>query len=66
MSPLQTAKRDLKTAEFVIKRKDGKHEIYYHAAANVTIPVKRHDFNDNDLKNLRKQIRKALEEKEKE
>ena len=66
MSPLQTAKRDLKAAGFVKERNNGKHEIYYHAATNVTIPVKRHDFNDNDLKNLRKQIRKALEEKEKE
>ena len=33
-----------------------KHEIYYNAELNRAIPLKNHDFNENDLKYILKEI----------
>ena len=57
MSPHKQAQQDLKRAGYIIKRDDAKHIIYYHPELKVIIPLKRHDFNDNDLKYIRKEIK---------
>ena len=33
-----------------------KHEIYYNSELNRAIPLKNHDFNENDLKYILKEI----------
>ena len=38
-----------------------KHEIFYNAELNRAIPLKRHDFNESDLRYILKEIRKNME-----
>ena len=57
MSPHKQAQKELLEAGYVIKRNDNSHVIYYHPVLKATIPLKRHDFNDNDLKYIRKEIK---------
>ena len=43
---------------YVLEKKRGaNHDIYYNDCLNAMIPLKRHDFNDNDLKYIRKEIK---------
>lgn len=49
MSPLKIAKQKLKDAGYVLARHGAKHDIYKDGKGH-RIPLKRHDFNDNDLK----------------
>lgn len=60
MHPRKQAELESKQAGFVVKRNSG-HEIYYSESLCAIIPLKRHDFNDNDLKYILRQIKKALE-----
>lgn len=48
MNPLQETIRDLKRNGFHEARQGKKHTIYYNPKTHQTIPVKRHDFNEND------------------
>lgn len=57
MSPLAKARKALKNAGYVIKRRSG-HDIYYHPELKTIIPLKRHDFNENDLKYILDEIKK--------
>ena len=57
MSPLKKAKEALKQAGYEVKRQDGKHDIYFNPKLKCMIPLKRHDFNDNDLDYIRKEIK---------
>ena len=57
MSPHKQAENDLIAAGYIIKRKDNGHVIWFHPELKATIPLKRHDFNDNDLKYIRKEIK---------
>lgn len=57
MSPHKQAEKDLTAAGYIIKRDDNSHVIYYHPELKCIIPLKRHDFNDNDLKYIRKEIK---------
>ena len=57
MHPRKIALQELLAAGYSLKRQGGNHEIYYNPQTQSIIPLKRHDFNDNDLKNLRRQIR---------
>lgn len=64
MSPHAQAIKDLKNAGYVFDRPGSKHDVYYNADLKVMITLKRHDFNDNDLKYIRKEIREASEKRE--
>ena len=55
MSPRQITIRKLKKAGFVLKRNGAKHDIYFNPVTKVLIPVKRHDFNENDMKYILKE-----------
>ena len=57
MSPRKMAVRDLLEAGFVLKRAGANHDIYYNAETGCIIPLKRHDFNDNDRKYIQKEIK---------
>lgn len=57
MSPHKQAEKDLKAAGYIVKRDDTKHTIYFHPELKTIIPLKRHDFNDYDLKYIRKEIK---------
>ncbi|MBQ7492393.1 MAG: hypothetical protein IJT76_07410 [Clostridia bacterium] len=57
MHPRKIAENDLKAAGYVLKRHGANHDIWFHSETKAMIPLKRHDFNDNDLKYIRKEIR---------
>ena len=56
MSPLKETLNDLKKNGFMLKRNSGKHMIFYNPKTNQTIPVKRHDFNENDRRYILKEM----------
>lgn len=59
MSPRKMAIKDLNAAGYTFKRAGANHDIYYNAETGTIIPLKRHDFNDNDRKYIQKEIKKA-------
>lgn len=50
MNPRRETVRELERNGYVLKRKGANHDIYYNPASRLTIPVKRHDFNENDAR----------------
>ena len=56
MSPLRQARKELKENGYVLKRRGANHDIYFNATKRKAIPLKRHDFNENDLNYIRKEM----------
>lgn len=46
---------DLEDNGYSLKRRGANHDIYYNSETKSTIPVKRHDFNENDRKYILKE-----------
>lgn len=46
---------DLEDNGYSLKRRGANHDIYYNPDTKSTIPVKRHDFNENDRKYILKE-----------
>lgn len=59
MNPRATAASELEAAGYGLKRHGANHDIYYNSELGSMIPLKRHDFNDNDLRYIRKEIKQA-------
>ena len=59
MKPRAIAERELKQKGYYLKRNGANHDIFYNPDTKSTIPLKRHDFNENDLKYIRKEISQA-------
>lgn len=59
MSPRKMAIKDLTEAGYTLKRAGTNHDIYYNAQTGCIIPLKRHDFNDNDRKYIQREIKQA-------
>lgn len=55
MSPRQETIRALLKNGFAVAREGKKHTIYYNPKTHQTIPVKRHDFNENDRRYILKE-----------
>ena len=47
--------RDLEKAGYLLKRRGANHDIYDNPVTKSTIPVKRHDFNENDRRYILKE-----------
>ena len=56
MAPLRMAKRELKEKGYVLKRRGANHDIYFNKEKKKAIPLKRHDFDENDLTCIRKEM----------
>ena len=56
MTPRDKALREFKENGYYLKRKGTNHDIFYNPELKSTIPLKRHGFNDNDLKYIKKEI----------
>ena len=54
MTPLRETIAILKANGFV-KKRSGKHDIYYNPVTKVTVPVKRHDFDEEDMRYVLKE-----------
>ena len=56
MNPLRIARRELKEKSYVLKQRGAKHDIYFNEVRRKAITLKRHDFNENDLNYIRKEM----------
>ncbi len=56
MKPRDICLKELKAYGYEFKRSGGNHDIYYNPETKKIIPVKRHDFDENDLRYIRKEI----------
>lgn len=57
MNPRKTAVSDLERAGYQFRRSGANHDIYYNAELGFIIPLKRHDFDEDDLRYIRKEIK---------
>ncbi len=57
MKPRDKAIADLNGSGYFLKRNGANHDIYYNKQTRSIIPLKRHDFNENDLRYIRKEIK---------
>lgn len=55
MTPRLKTIKLLEQAGFCLKRHGANHDIYFHPLTKTTIPVKRHDFNKNDMNYILKE-----------
>lgn len=57
MNAHKKAEKALKEAGFVFKRHGANHDIYFNVKTKKIIPLKRHDFDENDLRYIEKEIK---------
>ena len=55
MTPRKQAIRDLEANGYEFRRSGGNHDIYYCKETGTIIPLKRHDFDESDLRYIRKE-----------
>lgn len=55
MNPRKTTVKTLETNGYSLKRHGANHDLYFNPETKKTIPVKRHDFNENDMKYIFKE-----------
>ncbi len=55
MNPRGITIKELDKNGYILKRHGANHDIYYNPETKKTIPVKRHDFNENDMKYIFKE-----------
>lgn len=57
MTPRDIALAELKESGYRFERHGANHDIYFNPALNCSIPVKRHQFSENALRYIRKEIK---------
>lgn len=57
MIPRKKAIKALKDGGYIFKRSGGNHDIYYNSKTGCIIPLKRHDFDEDDLRYILKEIK---------
>ena len=57
MKPRDLAIRDLKAAGYVFDRHGANHDLYKNLVTKCKIPLKRHDFNENDRRYIQSEIK---------
>ena len=57
MKPRNKAIQELNDGGYDFKRSGGNHDIYYNAELGAIIPLKRHDFDEDDLRYIQKEIK---------
>lgn len=58
MKPRAKAVKELETSGYIFKRHGANHDIYYNPDAGCIIPLKRHDFDESDLRYIVNEIKK--------
>ncbi len=51
--------KELESAGYFLKRNGKSHDIYYNAKKRRSIPLKRHDFDEDDLRYILKEIQQG-------
>lgn len=57
MKPRDKAIEALKQNGYIFKRHGANHDIYCNEKTQVIIPLKRHDFDESDLRYIQKEIK---------
>lgn len=55
MNPRKITVKELETNGFILKRHGANHDVYYNPETKKTIPLKRHDFDENDMRYIFKE-----------
>lgn len=58
MKPRAKAVEELEANGYSFKRHGQRHDIYYNAKVGCIIPLKRHDFDESDLRYIQNEIKK--------
>ncbi len=56
MKPRDQAIKVLESNGYAFERNGKKHDIFYNAKLRCSIPLKRHDFDEGDLRYIQKEI----------
>ena len=59
MHPRKQAIKDLENLGYVFKRHGAQHDLYENPVTKHSIPIKRHDFDENDLRYIRKEAKQG-------
>lgn len=59
MNAHKRAEKALQEAGFTLKRHGANHDIYFNAESKRIIPLKRHDFDESDLRYIEKEIKQG-------
>lgn len=59
MTARKQAIQELENSGYQLKRHGANHDIYFNPSAGKIIPLKRHDFDESDLRYIRKEIRQS-------
>lgn len=59
MNAHKKTEKALEEAGYIFKRHGANHDIYFNAQKGVMIPLKRHDFDEDDLRYIEKEIEKG-------
>lgn len=54
-APTKEKNKELEKNGFIFKRHGASHDLYFKPNTKQTIPVKRHDFNENDMRYILKE-----------
>lgn len=57
MNPRKETIAELEGGGFVLARHGANHDIYFNPTTGVTIPVKRHDFDEDDKRYILKEAK---------
>ncbi|MBO4290728.1 MAG: hypothetical protein J5898_02335 [Lachnospiraceae bacterium] len=57
MTQRDLAIKDLESAGYQFDRAGKKHDLYWNPQTNQKIPLKRHDFDEDDRKYINKEIK---------
>lgn len=55
MNPRKITIKKLESNGYELKRHGANHDLYFNPTTRKTIPVKRHDFNENDMRYIFKE-----------
>ena len=57
MNPRKETIALLREHGYILARQGSSHDIFFNPAARVTIPVKRHDFDEDDMRYILKEAK---------
>ena len=57
MNPRKETTKLLEGHGFILARHGSNHDIYFNAATRLTIPVKRHGFDEDDMRYILKEAK---------
>lgn len=57
MTPLKETIKLLEKNGFVLSRNGSNHDIYFNPETNITVPVKRHNFDEGDMRYILKEAK---------